>query len=391
MSVLAAVPARAPSGIPVLLRRLRATLMALAILAGAMALLVTWEEHTTVVAGTRTATAVIQTYAAGHALTDADSQAVQTISRGADPSGQYQADIAAAEQSLEQVAENNTTGVSGTQALQLIEGLVPAYTGLVEQADARYGARVPGEVGGSGAGVEDLWSASELMHQQILAGQDSLAYLRKSEQKTLASQWSSFWVSPWLNVLWILPALALLGRLVATQRLLRRQMRRMLSKYLTLASAAVIALCVTTSHVIVSEHAFGLASGPLTTVFTLQGIQTGSTDAGGQRALGQLIADACPRWCSAEQGEARAVAASDAKSSQSSQSSQKTQATAEKACATQKIPGCITGKEQIYAADAARVQSGYGTSMAVIAGLTVLLLLLIPLGLRRYLDEYRQA
>lgn len=376
MSLLATAPERAPSATPAQLRRLRTVLAALAILAGGMALLVTWEEHADVAAGTHTATAVIQTYAAAQSLTDADSQAVQNIPREAGPSGQYQADIAAGEQSLEQVAENNTEGATGTQSLQLLEGLIPAYTALVEQADTRFSVQVSGE---SGVGVEYLWSASELMHQQIL---DSLADLRKSEQDTLGNQRSSLWASPWLNVVWVLPALALLGTLAATQRFLYRRMRRVLSKYLTLASAAVIALCVTTSHVIVSEHAFSMTSGPLATVLTLQDWQTGSTDERGQMMLGKLIACA---QCSAEQGVARTIAASDAKSAQ------KADATVKQTCGTQEILGCITVQERFYGADAAGAQSGYGTSMAFIAGLAVLLLLLIPLGLRRYLDEYRQA
>jgi len=383
MSVLATALERAPSATLAQLRQLRAVLAALAILAGGMALLVSWEEHADVVAaGTHTATAVIQTYAAAQALTDADSQAVQNVPQGAGPPGQYQADIAAGEQSLEQVAENNTAGASGTQSLQLIEGLIPAYTGLVEQADTRFSVQAGT---GNGVGVEDLWSASELMHQEILAGQNSLASLRTSEQDTLDSQRSSPWVSPWLNALWIIPALALLGMLAATQRFLYRRMRRLLSKYLTLTAAAVIALCVTTSHVIVSEHAFSVTSGPLATVLTLQDWQTYSTDEHGQTMLVHLIGSTCAQ-CSAEQAVADMIVDADGNQVQMAE------ATVQRTCGAQgDIPGCITDQERSYSADAARAQSGYGTSMAFIAVLTVLLLLLIPLGLRRYLDEYRQA
>src|SRR6185437_5183812 len=120
-----------------------------------------------------TATAVMQAYAARQALADADSQAVQTIPLGAGPSGQYQDDIAAAAQSLEQVAENNTAGATGTSALQLLEGLLSAYTGLIDQADAHYrmqgsGTSDSGQHVENGVGVQYLWSASELMHTEIL-------------------------------------------------------------------------------------------------------------------------------------------------------------------------------------------------------------------------------
>src|ERR1022692_568265 len=89
---------RAPSTTPVLLRRLRAALVALALLAGGTALLLTIEAHAVISsAGEHTASAVIQAYAAHEALADADRQAVKTIPLGAWPSGQYQDDIAAAE------------------------------------------------------------------------------------------------------------------------------------------------------------------------------------------------------------------------------------------------------------------------------------------------------
>jgi|SRR5450755_1917059 hypothetical protein len=179
---------RAPSTTPVLLRRLRAALVALALLAGGTALLLTIETHAVISsAGEHTASAVIQAYAAHEALADADRQAVETIPLGAWPSGQYQDDIAAAEQSLEQVAENNAAGASGSDPLQLIEGLLTSYTGLIEQADAHYRLRE------AGFGVADLWFASELMHGQILTGTDSLADLQSAEQSALAAQRSSPW------------------------------------------------------------------------------------------------------------------------------------------------------------------------------------------------------
>jgi hypothetical protein len=375
VSSVLTVPVRSPSTTPLLLRRARAALVVLTLLVGGTAELVTWEEHAVVVAaGGHTATAVTQAYAAGHALADADSQAVQAIPLGAGPSGQYQADIAAAEQGLEQVAEDNGAGAAGSQALQLIEGLLPAYTGLVEQADAHFRMQVNGE---SGVGAEYLWSASELMHQQILTGQHSLESLRSAEQHALASQQSSPWVSPWLNSPWIILALVLLAALAATQYLLYRRSRRMLSKYLTLAAAAVIALCVTTSHVIPSEHSLSAVSGPLNAVIALQDKQTDGTDDKGQSKLNQLIRNDCSQ-CSAEENEIQGAITSDSKTQ-----------IAGPACPGGEIPGCIADQESFLADDAATAQAAYVKSIAFIAGLTILLLLLIPLGLRRPLDEYR--
>ncbi|MGD0241030.1 MAG: hypothetical protein ABSB59_11975 [Streptosporangiaceae bacterium] len=377
MSVTA--PQRAPSTTPLLLDRLCAVLMTLALLTGGTALLVTWQEHTVVVAaGEHTATAVMEAYAAGQALADADSLAIQTIPLGAGPSGQHQDDIAAAEQSLEQVAENNAAGASGSQALQLIEGLVPAYTGLVEQADAHYRMQVASD---SGVGLEDLWSASELMHGQLLTGPDSLGFLQSAERRALVSQQSSPWVSPWLSALWIIPALALLGTLAATQRLLGRRLRRILSKYLTVAAAAVIALCLMGSHVIDSERSFRAASGPLQAVVALQEVRTDITDGYGQATLKGLFGTHCGQ-CSAEQREVQHIVTFDATAKRKADSQAPP-------CPTTKILGCISTEESLVAADAAAAVASYSRSMAFITGLLILLLLMIPLGLRSPIDEYR--
>jgi hypothetical protein len=371
---------RAPSTTPVLLRRLRAALVALALLAGGTALLLTIEAHAvTSSAGEHTASAVIQAYAAREALADADRQAVETIPLGAGPSGQYQDDIAAAEQGLEQVAENNTAGASGSQALQLIEGLLTSYTGLIEQADAHYRMQVNGE---SGVGVEDLWSASELMHGQILTGTDSLADLQSAEQNTLAEQCSSPWASPWLFAGWMIAALALLGTLVTAQRQFYLRLRRMLSKYLTLAAATLIGLCLVTGHVIAAERAFDSAqSGPLAAVVALQDAQTALTDQQGQTEIAKLVA--CPR-CSAERDEADTLAKLDARALTGARP-----AVARAGCTMSGIPGCITDQQSTYDADAIAAEAGNTRSLMLIVALTALLVLLTFLGFRRHLDEYR--
>lgn len=371
---------RAPSTTPVLLRRLRAALVALALLAGGTALLLTIEAHAVISsAGEHTASAVIQAYAAHEALADADRQAVKTIPLGAWPSGQYQDDIAAAEQSLEQVAENNAAGASGSDPLQLIEGLLTSYTGLIEQADAHY--RLPGE---AGFGVADLWFASELMHGQILTGTDSLADLQSAEQSALTAQRSSPWASPWLFAGWMIAALALLGTLVTAQRQFYLRLRRMLSKYLTLAAATLIGLCLVTGHVIAAERAFDSAqSGPLATVVALQDAQTASTDQQGQAELAKLVTGTCAQ-CSTERQEADALAKSDATALTGARP-----AVARAGCTMSRIPGCITDQQSTYDADAIAAEAGNTRSLLLMVALTALLVLLTFLGFRRHLDEYR--
>lgn len=381
MTTTHALPQRAPSTTRLLLRRMRATMAILALVTGVAAGLVTIQQHAVVAsAGGHTAIAVMQAYAAYQALADANNQALHTIPAGLGPVGTYQDDIAGAEQNLERVAENNTAGAAGTDRLQLIEGLLPAYTGLVEQADAQFHAQSP-----TIAGDEDLWEAADLMLGQILtdgpqdsaAGpveMDSLTDLESAEQATLTWQQSSPWMSPWLGALWLVPAIALLLTLAATQRLLYRRSRRMLNKYLTMAGAATIALCVVASHVITAEHSFGAASGPLEMVVSLQKVRAAEADQDEATALSNLIGR-CDSQCSAQQTAKNLVSR---------------QTTGLPPPPPGPVsPRDITKYQGSYAQDVAAAEAGYGVSLALIAFLTAVLLLLIPLGLWRYLDEYR--
>jgi hypothetical protein len=383
--------ARAPSATPALLRRLRTALVALALLAGVTAALLTIEEHAVIsLAGEHTATAVMQAYAAGQALADADSQAVQTIPLGTGPSGQYWDDIAAADQSLEEVAENNTAGALGTGALQFIEGLLSTYTGLIDQADAHYrmeASGTSGAAGENGVGLEDLWSASSLMHSEILTTtgpDDSLKGLAADEQSALAAQRSSPWGRPWLFAAWLITAVATGGTLVAAQHQFSLRLHRVLSRYLSLAAAALIGLCLVTGHVIASEHAFDSAqSGPLAMVVDLENAQTASTDQLGQSELAQAIGHTCAR-CAVEQGEAEAQARSDAKAETLARA-----ALAQARFQPNDIPAVITTDQGAYTREAIAADAGYLRSLLVIIVLTALLVLLTFLGFRRHLDEYR--
>lgn len=409
--------ARAPSSTPTVLRRLRTVLIALAVLAGAAAALLTIEQHAvSSSAGEHTATAVMQAYAARQALVDADSQAVQTIPLGAGPSGQYQDDIAAAAQSLEQVAENNMASATGTHALQLIEGLLTAYTGLVEQADAHY--RMQG--GERDVGVQYLWSASELMHGEILTDgqtlkngqpedlqsaatdclanrqpnpsdhQDSVADLQCLEQRALAGQRSSPWVQPWLFAGWVVVALALVVALAVAQRQFSVRLRRLLSSYLTLAAATVIGLALVTAHVVASQHAYDAASsGPLATVLDLQDYQTAATDKQGQLALASVIKRACDHCADPEQRMAENQADSDGPVAKTAQLALDSAHFLAQDSQPAHIPGNITLQQGTYDADTTAAGAGYLRSLVIVVVLTALLVLLIFLGFRRHLDEYR--
>ncbi len=198
--------------------------------------------------------------------------------------------------------------------------------------------------------------------------------LESAEQKTLQRQQSSPWASPWLGVLWLLPAIALLLTLAVTQRLLHRRLRRVLSKYLTMAAAAVIALCVVAGHVVVLEHSFRTASGPLGTVVAVQQVRAEIADQKVETGLTKLIGPSCGK-CSATLQAVSRLAESEAQPPK-------------EACQPTDLK-CITNEQGVHTQDVGAAEAGYGMSLVLIAVLTVLLLLLVSFGLSRYLDEYR--
>jgi hypothetical protein len=71
------------------------------------------------------------------------------------PGQEHQNQLTFASQSLARVAEKNTAGQSSSQRIQLLEGLLESYSGLVGQAHAHFG---------SATDTADLWSASRLLH-----------------------------------------------------------------------------------------------------------------------------------------------------------------------------------------------------------------------------------
>ena len=158
----------------------------------------------------------------------------------------------------------------------------------------------------------------------------------------------------------------------------------MLSRYLTLAAAALIGLCLVTGYVIAAEHAFDSAqSGRYATVLALQKFQTARTDQLGQSELAQVIGHTCAQ-CAIEQGEAEAQARLDAKAETLARA-----ALAQARFPTNDIPAAITTDQGAYTREAIAADAGYPRSLLVTIVLTALLVLLTFLGFRRHLDEYR--
>jgi hypothetical protein len=240
---------------------------------------------------TRTAPAILGVAAARAALVAADSAAIGSLRpdmvRLAGPGEQYQNQIATATQSLEQVAEANVAGAQGSRTLRLVNGLLAAYTSLIEQADAHY--RQPGA---GRLGAVNLWDASHLMHARdgILGQLDDLS---NAQQRVLYEQRSSTWIKPAATVAWAVPAAVLLLLLCVTQVYLSRRFRRTVNLPLLAATTLAIALCVLTSLTVRSEHRVGAARHALDDLRLASNTRTDAVDVGGQGVLATRMRSAC--------------------------------------------------------------------------------------------------
>ncbi|WP_422770786.1 hypothetical protein ACN28C_29620 [Plantactinospora sp. WMMC1484] len=276
----------------------RTLLRLLGCLLGATALVLTsslavvWGTHRTAeTVRTRSLPSVMELAAVRTALVRADTAAItsfQSRQAGlAGPGEEYQNQIAAASQSLAQAAEDIGSG-DGTSSrrIQLVEGLLVTYVGLVGQADAHYRKSGPG-----GLATAYLWYASRLLHseQGILAQLDSLL---AAETDALEARLASGWLSPAATLLWLVPALILL---VGTQLFLHRRFRRMVNWGLATSTLLLALLVAGTSFALVSKAQLADAGAELSEVRRLSGEQFRAADREGAMALERLLRDSCVR------------------------------------------------------------------------------------------------
>jgi hypothetical protein len=243
---------------------------------------------------TRSAPSIVGVVATRAALIEADADAVDSFSSGeaqlAGPGERYQNQIAVASQSLAQVAENNVAGDQASQTIQLVEGLLVAYTGLIEQADAHYRQDVDRALGAA-----DLWYASHLLHADtdgILAQLDTLL---GEEKKALADQLSS----GGMNVLWVyawaVPVAILLALLVVTQVFLRRRFRRVVNPPLAGATALLLVLVAGMAVSLGAGNDAREARRVLSLASSNWRARQDATDLQGQRNLAELVRQDCAR------------------------------------------------------------------------------------------------
>ena len=185
-------------------------------------LLVFRKVHSTVeTVDTNTAPAILAVLAAQESLVKADSAAIRSFYSGEvnlnGPGLEHQNQLTFASQSLAQVAEHNSAGPQGSQRIQLLEGLLESYSGLIGQAHAHFGTAI---------GTADLWSASRMLRtgdNSILAELDKLL---KDQTSALNDEISTSSMTSVPLLVWAAPIAVLFVLLGVTQVFLKRRFRR---------------------------------------------------------------------------------------------------------------------------------------------------------------------
>lgn len=221
------------------------------------------------------APSIVAVLAARAALVEADAEAACSFATGgvrvAGPGEQYQNQISVANQSLAQVAEHNIAGDKASQQIQLIDGLLAAYTGLIERADSAYQQNAP-------LGAVYLWYASRLLHNPDTGILHQLDVLYDDESKALKEQLRTGGTSWWWTVAWTVPCAVLLTPLVLAQVYLRRRFRRRLNAPMAGATVLLLALMAGMASITYSGQQVGKAWPIVDTAATIWHHQQDDTE-----------------------------------------------------------------------------------------------------------------
>jgi hypothetical protein len=233
---------------PARLRRLLTVVLALVVLLWLAATLVLRGLGDAAASARATAApAYLGAVAARAALSDADRAAWLSFRSGeaqlTGPGPQYQNDITAAGQDLEQLAALEPRGSAGAGQLQTISGQLVSYQGLVEQADAANRADIAlGAASHHDLGLAYLTYASDALRDGPGSLLANVSQLARTDRQALAGQLAPSWASPLAFAAAGAAGLAALAALAAAQVVLRRRFRRAASPPLLLAAALVCAL-----------------------------------------------------------------------------------------------------------------------------------------------------
>jgi hypothetical protein len=360
------------------LRRQRIWLLAVALLVCAAATILLG-------AATRTAntmrdgatTVANQIATARQALTEADTDAVESLSSKAvqltGPGNDYLGEITLASQSLEQVAEANEAGPAGSQALRLIGSLISTYSGMVEQANAAYASSQPE------LGLADVWYASDFMHMTnggILA---ELSNLEDSESRGLSTEDSSFWTSPWTVPIWGVPAVALLLLLIRAQRYASRRFQRTVNPPLAVSSLLVFVMLVLGPlFALSSDKTLADSIGGLQTITQDRDTQIATQDTG-QDQLATLLGQVCSTASTGCQATVTTMDHRDPKKAGTTETARQQQK--QLADDTTKVTAIADQQSGAASADLGlAIGLGVGALLVVVG---------VVLGMRRRINDYR--
>jgi hypothetical protein len=241
---------------------------------------------------THSVPSIMHIMAARAALVEADEAAVGGFRAGAvgltGPGERYQNQIAVAGQSLTQLAVDSIAGAGVSQTIQLVQGLLAAYNGLIGQADAHYRQDPASVLAGA-----DLWYASRLLHMPdggILAQLDGLL---ETERRALAGQLTAGRMAPGWALTWVLPGLVLLVLLVATQVFLSRRFRRTFNLPLLGATVAALALAAGMSSDVAARGELTATRDAGTALVGVWQARIAAVDHRGQQMLREVVLKSC--------------------------------------------------------------------------------------------------
>ncbi|MCO1578166.1 hypothetical protein M8C13_20655 [Crossiella sp. SN42] len=277
-----------------LLLALRSALLGLTLLTLLAATLAYLEVHAAAEQASGQAVPVLREVGTARtALLNADREAMRSFRTGAaaltGAGDGYRDQLAIAAQSLTRVAGLNLAGDEGLRQLQLVDSLLAAYSGSVEQAATQQ--RLPGN--GPVLGAADLWQASRLLHSRDgVLGQ--LGEVAELQRKAFGAALDAAEPTVVRVLSWAVPGGLLFLLLIATQLVLARRFRRRLNPWLLGASLAVLALLTLTSVVFSSQQRMDAAEAGLDRLTEERQRHDEEVDAEGQRWLAELIQRQCP-------------------------------------------------------------------------------------------------
>ena len=170
--------------------------------------------------------------------------------------GDYHSVVADAVQRLAVLAGRNIT-TADRQLLQVVQGLLIRYLGLVEQAHFYIGQ------GSTTLAEVYLGYAGDLLRGSI---RDELNHFRGDIAARLRDRRGSGWHRPVVALLWLLPLLGGVGLLLRTQLYLTAKFRRVLSWPLAAATFGLLALGGAAAQPLAADGGFERAASALQTI-----------------------------------------------------------------------------------------------------------------------------